>query len=112
MSSTGRLSLPYIVTAQAQKEVTHNDGLNRLDAFVTPVVADIASAPPGSPAEGDLYIVGASATGAFAGKEDNLAQYLTGGGTFSNLSEVTDDQWSEIRNAIRKTNNKDKKDRS
>jgi len=40
------------------------------------------------------------------------AQYLTGGGTFSNLSEVTDDQWSEIRNAIRKTNNKDKKDRS
>lgn len=82
MSSTGRLSLPYIVTAQAQKEVTHNDALNRLDAFVTPVVADIASAPPGSPAEGDLYIVGASATGDFAGQEDNLAQYLTGGWVF------------------------------
>ncbi|MBN66726.1 MAG: ribonuclease III [Rickettsiales bacterium] len=82
MSSTGRLQLPYIVTAQAQKEVTHNDGLNRLDAFVTPVVADIASAPPGSPTEGDLYIVGASATGDFAGEEDNLAQYLTGGWVF------------------------------
>lgn len=82
MSSTGRLQLPYIVTAQAQKEVTHNDSLNRLDAFVTPVVADISSAPPGSPAEGDLYIVGASATGDFAGEEDNLAQYLTGGWVF------------------------------
>ena len=82
MSSTGRLQLPYIVTAHAQKEVTHNDGLNRLDAFVTPVVADIASAPPGSPTEGDLYIVGASATGDFAGEEDNLAQYLTGGWVF------------------------------
>ncbi|MCH2547472.1 MAG: DUF2793 domain-containing protein [Alphaproteobacteria bacterium] len=82
MSSTGRLGLPYIVTAQAQKEVTHNDGLNRLDAFVTPVVADIASAPPGSPTVGDLYIVGASATGDFAGEEDKLAQYLTGGWVF------------------------------
>ena len=82
MSSTGRLGLPYIVTAQAQKEVTHNDGLNRLDAFVTPVVADIASAPPGSPTVGDLYIVGASATGAFATHEDELAQYLTGGWVF------------------------------
>jgi len=67
MSSTGRLGLPYIVTAQAQKEVTHNDALNRLDAFVTPVVADIASAPPGSPTVSDLYIVGSSATGDFAG---------------------------------------------
>lgn len=82
MSSTGRLGLPYIVTAQAQKEVTHNDGLNRLDAFVTPVVADIASAPPGSPTVGDLYIVGSSATGDFAGHENDLAQYLTGGWVF------------------------------
>ena len=82
MSSTGRLGLPYIVTAQAQKEVTHNDGLNRLDAFVTPVVADIASAPPGSPTVGDLYIVGGSATGDFAGHENDLAQYLTGGWVF------------------------------
>ena len=82
MSSTGRLGLPYIVTAQAQKEVTHNDGLNRLDAFVTPVVDDIASAPPGSSAVGDLYIVGSSATGDFAGHEDELAQYLTGGWVF------------------------------
>ncbi len=66
MSQTGRLGLPYIITAQAQKEVTHNEGLNRLDAFVTPVVADIANAPPASPTVGDLYIVGAqSPTGDF-----------------------------------------------
>ena len=42
-NATSRLQLPYIITSQAQKEVTHNEGLNRLDAFVTPVVADIAS---------------------------------------------------------------------
>jgi len=82
MSQTGRLGLPYIITAQAQKEVTHNEGLNRLDAFVTPVVADIANTPPSSPVVGDLYIVGASATGDFVGQENKLAQYLTGGWVF------------------------------
>lgn len=82
MSQTGRLGLPYIVTAQAQKEVTHNEALNRLDAFVTPVVADISDAPPGSPVVGDLYIVGTSASGDFTGHENELAQYLTGGWIF------------------------------
>lgn len=82
MSQTGRLGLPYIITSQAQKEVTHNEGLNRLDAFVTPVVIDIADAAPGSPNVGDLYIVGTSPTGAFASQNNNLAQYLTGGWVF------------------------------
>ena len=82
MSSTGRLGLPYIITSQAQKEVTHNEALNRLDAFVTPVVADIADAPPGSPTVGDLYIVGTSPSGDFTGHENELAQYLTGGWVF------------------------------
>lgn len=82
MSSTGRLGLPYIITSQAQKEVTHNEALNRLDAFVTPVVADIADAPPGSPTLGDLYIVGTSPSGDFTGHENELAQYLTGGWVF------------------------------
>lgn len=82
MSATERLGLPYIVTSQAQKEVTHNQGLDRLDAFVTPVVADIANAPPGSPTVGDLYIVGTSPTGDFASQANKLAQYLTGGWVF------------------------------
>ena len=40
------------------------------------------------------------------------AQYLSGGGTFSNLSELSDNDWSEIRDIIRKANNKDKANRS
>ncbi len=82
MSQTGRLGLPYIVTSQAQKEVTHNEGLNRLDAFITPVVADIADSPPGSPTAGDLYIVGSSPSGDFTGHANQLAQYQTGGWVF------------------------------
>jgi hypothetical protein len=40
------------------------------------------------------------------------AQYLSGGGTFSNLSELSDNDWTEIRDIIRKANNKDKENRS
>lgn len=39
------------------------------------------------------------------------AQYLTGGGTFSNLSKLSEDDWEQMRNMIRSTNNKDKADR-
>ena len=39
------------------------------------------------------------------------AQYLTGGGTFSNLSKLTEDDWEQMRNMIRSSNNKDKADR-
>ncbi len=82
MSQTGRLGLPYIITAQAQKEVTHNEALNRLDAFVTPVVVDMADTPPISPAVGELYIVGTSPMDDFVGHENDIAQYHTGGWVF------------------------------
>ena len=37
------------------------------------------------------------------------AQYLSGSGTFSNLSELSDNDWSEIRDIIRKATIKIKK---
>ena len=39
------------------------------------------------------------------------AQYLTGGGTFSNLSKLSEEDWEQMRNMIRSSNNKDKADR-
>jgi NAD(P)-dependent dehydrogenase (short-subunit alcohol dehydrogenase family) len=39
------------------------------------------------------------------------AQYLTGGGTFSNLDKVTEDDWEQLRAMIRSSNKKDKVDR-
>ncbi len=41
-------------------------------------VLNILSAPPGSPIEGDRYLIGSSASGAWAGKEDQVATYRTG----------------------------------
>ena len=40
------------------------------------------------------------------------AQYLTGGGTFSNLDKVSEDDWEQLRAMIRSSNDKDKDNRS
>jgi hypothetical protein len=58
MSETIHLALPYIAASQAQKHVTHNEALRMLDALVMLSVKDRdLSAPPGSPEEGDRYLV-------------------------------------------------------
>ena len=39
-------------------------------------------------------------------------QYLSGGGTFSQLSKMSEEDWSDIRSMIKKTNDSDKQKRS
>ena len=52
MSDTPRLGLPLLAAGQAQKHVTHNDALMRLDALAHLAVASRAqTVPPGSPGE-------------------------------------------------------------
>lgn len=76
---TINLTLPYILSNQAQKEVTHAEGLNRLDVLVQSVVESAALAtPPVTPVEGSVYIVAAGATGDWAGQVGRLAQRLAG----------------------------------
>lgn len=83
MSETVNLALPYIAAAQAQKHVTHNEALRMLDALVMLAVRDRdLSAPPGSPAEGDRYLVNPTGAGAFAGKDGQIAQYRDGAWAF------------------------------
>ena len=66
MDQSPRLGLPYILPNQAQKHVTHNEGLQRLDAIVQPVAISATSPSPASPSEGDLYIVPAGPAGDWA----------------------------------------------
>jgi hypothetical protein len=83
MDTTSNLSLPYIVAAQAQKHVTHNEALRALDAVVQLMALDKdLAAPPGAPAEGDRYIVGPSPTGAWAGQADRIAAWQDGAWAF------------------------------
>ena len=58
MTDTANLGLPCIEGSQAQKHVTHNDALRILDTLVQLAVLDRdLAAPPGSPAEGERWIV-------------------------------------------------------
>jgi hypothetical protein len=77
--TTPRYGLPEIAASQSQKHVTHNQAINGFDALVNAVALDKdLTAPPGSPSEGDGYIVGSSATGAWAGKDLNFVSYNSG----------------------------------
>jgi hypothetical protein len=83
MSATARLNLPYIAPLQAQKQVTYNEAMAALDQLVQPAVKSrTTTVPPGSPAEGDTYIVAPSATGAWAGKDGKFACWLEGAWSF------------------------------
>lgn len=63
--ATPRLELPYLAAAQAQKHVTVNEALARLDALVACAVESRSTAAePTSPADGALYILPSSASGA------------------------------------------------
>jgi hypothetical protein len=84
MPSSTNLILPYLEAAQAQKHVTVNEAIRALDALVHLSVKDRNLAtPPGSPADGDRYLVAlSSATGAWATKEGKVAVYQDGGWAF------------------------------
>ncbi len=75
--TTELLGLPYIVPSQAQKHVTHNEAIRTLDALVQLAVKsrDLA-APPADPAPGQRHIVADGATGAWTGKEGQVAAWL------------------------------------
>ncbi|MBC7163576.1 MAG: DUF2793 domain-containing protein [Roseovarius sp.] len=77
------LSLPFILPAQAQKHVTHNEALGILDILVQLAVSDRAlSAPPANPAEGERHIVANGAVGEWAGAERQIATWTDGNWRF------------------------------
>ncbi len=79
MSNSHHLSLPYLQASQAQKHVTVNEALRKLDALVQlSALSRALSSPPESPLVGARYIVADSATGEWAGWENSLAHYEDG----------------------------------
>lgn len=81
--SSTRLDLPFIQAAQAQKHVTHNEALLRLDLLVQLVVEGFgALTPPTLPADGQVWALGLAPSGAWAGQANNLAAFVEGGWLF------------------------------
>ena len=66
----------------------YNADLQKLDALVMPSVKTIGDdAPPGSPSNGDRYIVGSSPSGDWSGHAGELAIYLVSAWVFYSVSE-------------------------
>jgi hypothetical protein len=83
MIGTARLALPFLSAGQAQKEFIHNEALQTLDIVVAGAVEEGPRAdPPVTPGLGISYIVGASPTGAWAGRSGCVAAYTSGGWRF------------------------------
>ena len=81
--TSARLSLPYLMAAQAQKHVTHNQALERPDALVQTVVQGMnATTPPLTPAEGEVWALGPGPVNAWAGQDNDLAVWSNGGWYF------------------------------
>ena len=85
---TAHLALPYLAPAQAQKHVTHNEALRRLDTVVQLAVLDATlDEPPADPEEGDRYIVADGATGDWDGEDGAVAAFVDGAWEFAVPSE-------------------------
>ncbi|MDK2760035.1 MAG: DUF2793 domain-containing protein [Sphingopyxis sp.] len=83
-STTPRLALPLLAMAQAQKEVTHNEALTLIDALIHAAVeAGPVAEPPTEAAPGQCWIVGAGATGDWAGQDNGIAIRTVGGWRFA-----------------------------
>ena len=81
-SLTPRLQLPLIEGGQALKHITHNEALLDLDTLLFIVLATLSAVVP---PEGDAavsVIVGEGATGAFAGREGQIASRVNGAWRF------------------------------
>ncbi|WP_320198323.1 DUF2793 domain-containing protein [Agrobacterium sp. rho-13.3] len=70
---TSRLELPYILSSQAQKHVTHNEALQRLDAITQLTIKGELTQPPQTVSEGDCFLIAPAATGDWANKTGKIA---------------------------------------
>lgn len=83
MSDTPALGLPLMSAEQAQKHVTHNEALQMLDAVVQLAVLDRdMTAAPAAPPDGGRYIIASGATGAWAGRDLDIAAWQDGAWDF------------------------------
>lgn len=72
---TTKIGAPELSESQADKEETANEALRRTQqgARFHVVISQTETAPPGACADEDAYIVGAGATGAWAGHDGEIA---------------------------------------
>lgn len=84
MAETAQLHLPLLSPSQAQKHVTVNEALARLDGLVALVLVSRSNTvPPVAAAEGACYAVPNGAVDVWAGHDGELAIFANGGWVYA-----------------------------
>lgn len=82
-STTARLALPLLAPGQAQKEMSHNEALARIDLTLHGnIIAAGVDTLPDAPEPGQCWIVGEVPDGDWAGHGGEVAGWTTGGWRF------------------------------
>jgi len=77
-STSPKFGLTLMPDNVVTPEVIVNEGISTHDILIAGTVKDYKATPPGAPADGDTYLVGASATGAWAAHDEEIAFYVGG----------------------------------
>lgn len=81
--TTPNLALELLDAGQAQKHVTANAAIMAIDALLQIGVESRAvTSPPGSPVDGQRWIVPSGASGAWSGETDHIAAWQDGAWVF------------------------------
>ena len=81
--TTERLTLPFIIPGQAQKEFYHNEALIRIDAALHAAAEEApVTSPPQGPEPGQCWIVAPAATGEWEGQDHTVAAWTDAGWRF------------------------------
>jgi len=79
VATSPNIGFTYAEEGVVTSEVAVNEALNIMDMLLQCAVIDRNLAtPPGSPADGDVYLVATSGTGAWSGKDGQIAGYYSG----------------------------------
>ncbi|MFN3145819.1 MAG: DUF2793 domain-containing protein [Paracoccaceae bacterium] len=87
MAETGNLGLPLLAPSQAQKHVTVNEALARLDGLTQMRLMSVATVAPPAPVDGAAWAVPVGATGDWAGQDGRIAIGSNGGWVFADPAE-------------------------
>lgn len=87
MAETGNLGLPLLAPSQAQKHVTVNEALARLDGLTQMRLMSVATVAPPAPVDGAAWAVPVGATGDWAGQDGRIAIGSNGGWVFADPVE-------------------------
>jgi len=80
---TEKLGLPYMLPAQAQKHITHNEGLQILDAVIQLTLQSLTVLPPPiAPKDGQAWFITPPASDTWQAHDNEIALWQSGGWKF------------------------------